>query len=359
MSRYPRMHHSLLPGFLFFSGLLLQPGISYSQLFPGLTGEPLVQALQENFTPVVLLNDAQAKDTLYAKVYRTDDSVRCIYSGMARLLPEGVDPSQYLYGTGQEVFSMNLEHGWPQSKGAGKGTDGNTNMYHLFPSRTEINSIRGDHPFQEIADQQTTRWFYQQDEMSSVPSINIEGYSEYAAGRFEPREHVKGDIARAMFYFWTIYRDDAVDEDPDFFGLQAEYFCDWHYQDPVDEAEIRRNEIIASYQGGKQNPFIVDCSLIMRAYCQDQPECLQVDVGDAHQTKVTLRYNPAERAFYLEGDDTIVQWHITVIDTIGRVYTSTKVEGTTFPGGQSFPPGTYYASARWSGGAVTTGFVIP
>src|SRR4030095_2084922 len=104
-----------------------------AQLFPGLSGEDLADAIRNEYTPSILLNDTQVKDTLYAKVFFVNDSVRCIYSGLAHDLPQSVDPSQWLFGTGNEVESINLEHGWPQAQGAGEGTDGNINMYHLFP----------------------------------------------------------------------------------------------------------------------------------------------------------------------------------------------------------------------------------
>ena len=104
---------------LIFLTVSLQQG--KSQIFPGLVGEPLVEALRDAYTPGILLNDTQVKDTLYAKIFMEGDSVRCIYSGLARYLPSGVDPSQWLYGTGLEVGSINLEHSWPQAKGAGEG----------------------------------------------------------------------------------------------------------------------------------------------------------------------------------------------------------------------------------------------
>ena len=97
-------------------------------MFPGLEGEQLTDALRDAYTPNQLLNDSQVRDTLYAKVFAESDSVRCIYSGFAKYLPDGVDPSQWLYGTGLEVESMNLEHGWPQAKGADEGTDGNVTV---------------------------------------------------------------------------------------------------------------------------------------------------------------------------------------------------------------------------------------
>ncbi|HJW27859.1 MAG TPA: endonuclease, partial [Saprospiraceae bacterium] len=197
----------------------------YGQLFPGLEGQELIDSIRAHYTPSVLLNETQVKDTLYAKVFYQAGTVHCIYSDYAHDLPAGVDPSQYLYGNGSEPSSMNLEHAWPQAKGAEQGLPGNRNMHHLFPSRSAINSTRGDNPYQEIDDAVTQRWYYLDMEQSLKPVTNIDAYSEYKSGAFEPREASKGDIARAMLYFWTIYHEDAVQADPLFFDEMKADLC--------------------------------------------------------------------------------------------------------------------------------------
>ena len=40
----------------------------------------------------------------------------------------------------------------------------------------------------------------------------------------------------------------------------------WHEQDPINEDEITRTWQIAEYQENKPNPFILDATLIYRAY---------------------------------------------------------------------------------------------
>jgi hypothetical protein len=169
------------------------------QLFPGLSGEELADAIRSEYTPSILLNDTQVKDTLYAKVFFENDSVRCIYSGLAHNLPNGVDPSQWLFGSGNEVGSINLEHGWPQAKGAGEGTDGNMNMYHLFPSRVEINSDRLITHSDEINDNDTQTWYYLDQELSFIPSMNIDAYSEFDPGFLNPGNPLKVTLRARCF----------------------------------------------------------------------------------------------------------------------------------------------------------------
>lgn len=328
------------------------------QIFPDLSGDELVEALQNAYTPEQLLNDAQAKDTLYFRIWRHQDSVRCIYTGLSRYLPEGVDPSQFLYGSGLEVESINLEHSWPQSKGAGKGTDGNVNMHHLFPSRSAVNSDRADFPFQEISDGSTQRWYYRNLEMSNKPNSNIDFYSEFAASRFEPRESVKGDIARALFYFWTIYREDAIVADPDFFNQQLETLCQWHHQDPVDTEEAARNEMIASYQGGKINPFISDCSLVMRAYCGSLPPCIMVNSMEPEYTdSLQLRFSNETQVFTLFGMPESQSWELWIFDSTGRVIVRHKVNGQSWSLDSGLPAGYYNALARVQNRWLSIGLV--
>ncbi len=333
-------------------------GTSLAQLFPGLAGEELADAIRAEFTPVVLLNDTQAKDTLYAKVFIQQDSVRCIYSGLARFLPAGVDPSQWLFGTGQEVHSLNLEHSWPQAKGAGDGTRGNTDMHHLYPSRTEINSYRANFPFAEIVDHLTQRWFYREHEMTSKPLSGTDLYSEYRNGSFEPRESVKGDIARAMIYFWTIYREDALQADPNFFELQRTTFCDWHLEDPVDQEEIDRNGRIALYQGGSHNPFILDCGLVKRTYCPDMEDCSPLGIEAlVSRDDSQLVYSYDTRRFSIRGGMDR-SWMVFIFDALGRQID--RFELMTGPGEiVSLPKGWYIAMAQNRQHFIRCTFLVP
>ena len=47
------------------------------------------------------------------------------------------------------------------------------------------------------------------------------------AGKFEPRESVKGDIASAVFYFYTMYQEEANEADFEFFESMKEVLISW------------------------------------------------------------------------------------------------------------------------------------
>ena len=54
-----------------------------------------------------------------------------------------------------------------------------------------------------------------------------------------------------------------------FFTIQKDILKTWHTQDPANEDEISRTWAIAPYQQDKPNPFILDSTLINRAYFYD------------------------------------------------------------------------------------------
>lgn len=316
-----------------------------AQLFPGLEGDALADAIRAEYTPTQLLTFTQAKDTLYAKVFFDNDSVHCIYSDIGHYLPSGVDPSQWVFGSGNEIESINLEHGWPQAKGAGDGTNGQRNMYNLFPSRVAINSDRGDFPYQDINDDLTTKWYYKAEEIASRPLVNINAYSEFRSGSFEPREAVKGDIARAMFYFWTIYRDDALAADPVYFDMQRDYLCHWQQDDPVDETETIRNNRISTYQGGKMNPFVLDCSLAQRAYCPLQNECESVGVESILTITYEIHFDASQSTFEIDSD-IYRTWRINIFNLTGQLLYMQDLETYQRSVPLILPSGMYIASCN-------------
>jgi hypothetical protein len=243
--------------------LLLLASVSLGQdvIGDGLYGDELIDFLQENYKTSTTLGYTNARDTMYLNIDRIDGQVKGIYTNYAVDLPDtGVDPSTHLYENG-----MNCEHVWPRSMYEGEEPL-KSDMHALRPCKDNVNSARGNKPFNEAVDAQTITWYWQDSQTSSVPSSNIDEYSENHASYFEPREDRKGDIARTMFYFYTMY---VVEADEYFFMVQKDILKIWHDQDPVNEEEISRTWQIAEYQENKPNPFILDESLVERSYFHD------------------------------------------------------------------------------------------
>lgn len=255
----------LLLTFIGFPGLYAQ----YHQepIFSELEGQDLYNALVEEYKPVHVLDYSHARDTLFKNIYGVHDSLFCVYSGYGVYMDPDEDPTITVYHNGDDS-GINTEHCYPRSKGADSG-NAKSDMHHLFPAKSNINSERSNFPFGEIRDEETDLWFYKSFIKNSIPEQNINKYSESIPFLFEPRENFKGNVARSIFYFYTMYRERAENADPLFFDVQRKTLCIWHYEDPVDSLEYIRTYKIAQYQDGNINPFVEDCSLAARLYCAD------------------------------------------------------------------------------------------
>lgn len=262
-------------------------------IYPDLNDNDLSQALLSDYKPNNVLDLTEARDTLYKRVYLNRDSVSCIYTRLTKYLDPLLDPSQALFEGGGNA-DINLEHSYPRSKGASQG-NANSDMHHLFPSRVTVNSDRASIPYQEIPDNQTQKWYYLDQTITNQPNNNKDAYSEFGQGGFEPREDAKGNIARAYFYFYTMYQQEALSADPDFFDGQVNTLCDWHAADPVDQLEWERTFKIAEYQDDRPNPFVLDCRL-SRLYCEEvSMGCRLVSTDDIEESSLSVKPTLIER----------------------------------------------------------------
>lgn len=255
---------------LIFIASIVQAQHNQQTLLINESGQVLLADLVDLYRPNVVLDYNNARDTMFAKVYALRDSVWCVYTGHQLYLDPQVDPSTLLFNGGSGN-GINTEHTYPQSKGASSG-NARSDLHHLFPVRAAANSARNNFPYAENEDAQTTTWYYKTLSESS-PTQAINAYSELNINKvtFEPKEEHKGNAARAVFYFYTMYKAEADAADPSFFAKQLPAICQWHMDDPVDSLEWERTHIIASYQEGKANPFVLDCSLPFRTYCPHLP----------------------------------------------------------------------------------------
>ncbi len=291
---------------------------NHNPVLTGMNGQSLLDELVNQYKPTTVFSYADARDTLYGKIDRINDSLECIYTGYKVYIPPTGDASTAAFNQG-----INTEHSFPQAFGAGSG-NARSDMHHLFPSREEANTARGNDPYAEIADNATQTWFYLDQEQSSVPPAAVRDlYSEDRSGSnglFEPRESKKGDIARAIFYFYTMYKAEADAESSTFFSDQVSTLCAWHEQDPVDQVEWNRTWGIAQRQEGKPNPFVLDCSLVARAYCGGTVDaaCMAVsneEIGESIDFDIVP--NPTQDYISLLGIEE--EYNYSIMDMSGRV----------------------------------------
>lgn len=129
---------------------------------------------------------------------------------------------------------MNCEHSWPQSKGA-TGI-AKSDIHHLYPADSKMNSRRSNHPLCEVVD-------------ATYEGYGVAlGQSKFGTKCFEPPFAHKGDVARSMLYFSVRYNKELDSQ-------QEGFFRKWHEEDPVSEKELVRNDAIERAQNNR-NPFV-------------------------------------------------------------------------------------------------------
>ena len=180
-------------------------------------------------------------------------------------------PQEYNNGQG-----WNREHVWPRSLGnfgtsQGVGTD----VHNLKPADGGLNSLRSNIEYDDLG--------------STGSGVNYNGTAtgnriNGSAGLFEPRDKVKGDLARIILYMDLRY--EGAGSEPDLVVREAlnsggtthavlSTLLDWHFTDPVDSFELNRNDVIHNMQGNR-NPFI------------DHPELVHYIYGDS----TNVAWNP-------------------------------------------------------------------
>jgi len=299
--------------------------------------------LQAAYKPSTVLKYAPAREFMFENLQVSEDTIEAIYSGYKLHIPKGVPSRAWTFDRG-----INTEHIYPRSKGA---SDGNafSDLHALKPARAEINSARLNHPFKEIDDSETKKWFRDAEFTFDVPIDRIDEYSEldsfafpdgYVTGEFEPRESAKGDIARAVFYFYTMYTAEALAADSDYFEEMKADLCEWHVMDPVDDNELKFTHLIATQQDEKPNPFILDCTLALRSYCANQNlSCNNQTVATvelASHAGISIFPNPASNVVNIQSPmklsrvevyNEIGSKVITSLDNYSQIDLSTLSEG--------------------------------
>ncbi len=145
--------------------------------------------------------------------------------------------------------SWHREHVWPNSRlGMDRVTESGRNqasdLHNLRAITPSVNSSRSDR-------------FY--DEASG-------DYQTVAGGGFYPGDDHKGDVARILFYMAVTYdflilTDEGLEDESNHYTLagakmgKLSLLLEWHREDPVDDFERQRNEVIFDAQGNR-NPFI-------------------------------------------------------------------------------------------------------
>lgn len=200
------------------------------------------------------------------------------------------------YGTGGDY--INREHVWAKSHGNFADVmPMYSDVHNLKPADASVNSSRSNLDFDNGGNQhaEATGCYYDSDS-------------------WEPRDEVKGDIARIIFYMDTRYEGndgeldlevvDRVNNYPDPTHGKLSVLLEWNEQDPPDEFERNRNNVIFSWQKNR-NPFI------------DNPEFANLIWNSASLNAISFSdflLNPVNPS-----EDEVVSLNVAVASTLGEI----------------------------------------
>jgi len=159
-----------------------------------------------------------------------------------------------------ENLPWNREHLWPQARQPGSLTNNSTGSlgdpHVLRPANPTINGNRGDMPF--------------------GGSTLSGAHGPVSGGYYYPGDADRGDIARALFYNQTRYASTGITLTSSFpTGLQMGQLSSlvgWHFLDPPDDFERRRNHAIYSqalnptYYTNNRNAYVDNPEFVWAAY---------------------------------------------------------------------------------------------
>ena len=209
-------------------------------------GTALLTAVQQVVRGQRLLGYTAARDSLYAFVDRGNGSaITDLYTG--RVVP------QVTTRASAAANGINTEHVWPRSRGA-ELDPALSDLHHLFSSDETANSQRSNFPFGAVRG--TVLWTSPN---PPVPGdVSRLGYANGNSGQivFEPRPSRRGDVARALLYFYTRYDTQR----PSGYSLanfvfERDLIIAWAREDAPDAWERARNDAVQRAQGNR-NPYI-------------------------------------------------------------------------------------------------------
>ena len=187
-----------------------------------------------------------------------------------------------------DPHAINREHVWPKSHGFNEhsmaGAPGDPMA--LLPGNEKVNSATHSNHYYGFVDKTKTFSYPTGTEYEHVRN-NYSGISRTLGGTdtvFEPQDSDKGDIARIIFYMVARYNFYSGEDseginsaNPNLELIQSQVspklgfqssetvkgqmgilsdLLAWHNLDPVDEHEIRRNDILFKNYTKNRNPFV-------------------------------------------------------------------------------------------------------
>ena len=112
-------------------------------------------------------------------------------------------------------------------------------MYNIFPEIGEVNGLRSNYSMSII-----------EGEERKFGKCDVEIKSR----KVEPRDEVRGEIARTYFYMDSVYPGKGIIS-----MKNRAMFEEWNRSDPVDEWECERSRRIEKIQGNRNEVVMGGC----------------------------------------------------------------------------------------------------
>jgi hypothetical protein len=194
-----------------------------------------------------------------------------------------------------------------------------TDLFHVYPTDGWVNNKRGNLPLGKVSNPT-----YTSGNGSKIGPCSASGYSETV---FEPIDEYKGDLARTYFYMSVCYKNknlgqtsESMFEGSELKPWALQMLLQWHYNDPVSQKEIDRNNAVYALQHNR-NPFI-DCPYFAEAiwdgHC-DFESCLsplETANAETYIPKLSASPNPTNGIVSITSDRTINS--ISIFNILGE-----------------------------------------
>ncbi|MBQ1694917.1 MAG: endonuclease, partial [Bacteroidales bacterium] len=217
-----------------------------------------------------------------------------------------------------ECDCYNREHTVPQSW-FGDATPMKTDLFHVYPTDGWVNNKRGNLPLGKVSNPT-----YTSGNGSKIGPCSASGYSGTV---FEPIDEYKGDLARTYFYMSVCYKNknlgqtsESMFEGSELKPWALQMLLQWHYNDPVSQKEIDRNNAVYALQHNR-NPFI-DCPYFAEAiwdgHCNFESCLSPLETANAETyiPKLSASPNPTNGIVSITSDRTINS--ISIFNILGE-----------------------------------------
>ncbi|MBQ6432307.1 MAG: endonuclease [Oscillospiraceae bacterium] len=261
----------------------------------------------------------------------------------------GSSQNLYIYSNVTSNSSVSREHVWPKSRGQFYESGAGSDLQHLRPEESTVNSTRGNHTMgyvNGVLNNPSTKTYGG----NTVLWYNGSYSSNDCSGLVEVMDCCKGDVARILLYVYTAYPENtnlftktsgggsgnnASDGNKVIESLNT--LLEWCALDPVDTWEMSRNDAVQTIQGNR-NVYIDYPELAWMIFNLTPPTTMQTPSGQAAAGNVGTRnsanyYTSAVNNTAIMSEDPAPETRGGATRAIGDENTSLPVTGAVMING--------------------------